>query len=609
MWTTSRPYWTMLLCWTVGIAAAASKSDKVDRVVDAVLEQETRGAVSRRADDLGDLVGQSDRARWAAGYVHTADGWEIFDAASPRDARLSEYKERRGTEPLTPERHLQLANWCREQKLSPQERAHLWAMVGNNPSDNSIFQRLGYTNVGGDWLTPDDLLRMNRRQQQAIQDLKVWTPRAQRIRNRLSKPQAGTQALGRAELFEITDHRATFALEKTLSNGSPELSAELVAWCKRVRHIDTTMVLARQSILAPSEATRNLAADALRSRPRAHYVPSLLTMLAKPTEAKLLRTSTELGRGNVVLAYQFQRETWNAVENGAYVVRSTGMNVLPENDPPVSGSISPATLGINQSILARNITDLDRAIQDEIQRRTSLVTLQNRLQSTLNVRVSQSLSVAIGVDREARPEELWNWWDRETASEPTSSTDKPQVLTEVEEDEFVPQQAFQPFTSSFMIAAGGATNTRECLCAGTQIVTSTGSCPIESLRIGDVVLAKDIETGELAYKPVIRTTVRSPQPLMTLHTAGESIRTTLGHYFWISGRGWRMAKEIKPGDRLHGVQGTVTVTDVSRGGHEAVYNLVVEGANTYFVGEGKILSHDVTPPVPTDIIVPGLAAR
>lgn len=132
---------------------------------------------------------------------------------------------------------------------------------------------------------------------------------------------------------------------------------------------------------------------------------------------------------------------------------------------------------------------------------------------------------------------------------------------------------------------------------------------VESLKVGDLVLAKDIDTGELSYKPVIRTTVRSPQPLVTLHTKADSIRATLGHYFWVSGQGWRMAKEIKAGDRLHGVDGTITVTDVSTGGREAVYNLVVEGANTYFVGEGKILSHDVTPPVPTDIIVPGLAAR
>ncbi len=123
------------------------------------------------------------------------------------------------------------------------------------------------------------------------------------------------------------------------------------------------------------------------------------------------------------------------------------------------------------------------------------------------------------------------------------------------------------------------------------------------------MLAKEIESGELSFRPVILTTVRAPQPLTTLHTKADSIRATLGHYFWVSGQGWRMAKEIKAGNRLHGVQGTVTVTDVSPGGREAVYNLVVEGANSYFVGESGILSHDVTPPVPTDIVVPGLAER
>ena len=32
----------------------------------------------------------------------------------------------------------------------------------------------------------------------------------------------------------------------------------------------------------------------------------------------------------------------------------------------------------------------------------------------------------------------------------------------------------------------------------------------EEIRIGDRVLAQDVETGELAYKPVLQTTIRPP---------------------------------------------------------------------------------------------------
>jgi hypothetical protein len=67
-----------------------------------------------------------------------------------------------------------------------------------------------------------------------------------------------------------------------------------------------------------------------------------------------------------------------------------------------------------------------------------------------------------------------------------------------------------------------------------------------------------------------------------------------------------MAHELQPGDRLHGLTGTVAVTDVATGDMAAVYNLVVDRANTYFVGQSLVLSHDVTAPAPTNVKVPGL---
>jgi hypothetical protein len=104
----------------------------------------------------------------------------------------------------------------------------------------------------------------------------------------------------------------------------------------------------------------------------------------------------------------------------------------------------------------------------------------------------------------------------------------------------------------------------------------------------------------------LRTTVRSPQPLVKLGLRAETIQATRGHHFWVSGKGWRMARELRPGDRLHGLNGTVSVTDVATGDTAAVYNLVVDRANTYFVGDSLILSHDVTSPAPTNVKVPGL---
>ena len=37
----------------------------------------------------------------------------------------------------------------------------------------------------------------------------------------------------------------------------------------------------------------------------------------------------------------------------------------------------------------------------------------------------------------------------------------------------------------------------------------------------------------------------------TLRLAGETIKTTAGHVFWVSGRGWTRARELRAGDLLH----------------------------------------------------------
>ncbi len=73
-----------------------------------------------------------------------------------------------------------------------------------------------------------------------------------------------------------------------------------------------------------------------------------------------------------------------------------------------------------------------------------------------------------------------------------------------------------------------------------------------------------LKAGELAYKPVIQVTKGPVLPLVEIHTGEETIRCTYGHLFWVSGTGWRMAKELKVGDRLHTTKGTLTIDNVEK---------------------------------------------
>ena len=139
--------------------------------------------------------------------------------------------------------------------------------------------------------------------------------------------------------------------------------------------------------------------------------------------------------------------------------------------------------------------------------------------------------------------------------------------------------------------------------------TKIGQRQIESLELGDLVLAQNVETGELCYKPLIARTLRPPSEILSIELYGEKIRTTLGHPFWVAGAGWRMAKELEHGAILYGLAGSKPVAAVKPSAPEEAYNLVVADFSTYFVGESGMLVHDNTPRTPTRATSPGLVAK
>ena len=152
-------------------------------------------------------------------------------------------------------------------------------------------------------------------------------------------------------------------------------------------------------------------------------------------------------------------------------------------------------------------------------------------------------------------------------------------------------------------------STPSCFVKGTPVWTKTGPRPIESLELGDLVLAQDVSTGELKYSPIIGRTIRPPSPIVKLSIDTEQVRTTRGHLFWVAGTGWRMAKELEKGAKLHGLKGSLEIASADSDGEAAAYNLVVADLDTYFVGDHALLVHDNTPRSPTQAILPGIVKK
>jgi len=99
-----------------------------------------------------------------------------------------------------------------------------------------------------------------------------------------------------------------------------------------------------------------------------------------------------------------------------------------------------------------------------------------------------------------------------------------------------------------------------------------------------------------------------PEKMVEFTTDSETIETSGGHRFWVSGTGWNRARDFQPGVRLYGLLKTHGVRTVRVVDPKTTYNLIVADFHTYFVGQARILSHDNTIPRATGAVVPGLAA-
>jgi RHS repeat-associated protein/MYXO-CTERM domain-containing protein len=138
-----------------------------------------------------------------------------------------------------------------------------------------------------------------------------------------------------------------------------------------------------------------------------------------------------------------------------------------------------------------------------------------------------------------------------------------------------------------------------CFAAGTQVLTEAGERPIETIEIGDRVLSRDADTGEIAMHEVVWLKPPADSPIVAVTVRNdkgdaETLRTTTEHVFWAEKRGWLRVADLQPGDQLvSAAGGRFIVTALQQSANvERVYNFEVEGTHTYFVGSAHVLVHN-----------------
>jgi intein/homing endonuclease len=96
--------------------------------------------------------------------------------------------------------------------------------------------------------------------------------------------------------------------------------------------------------------------------------------------------------------------------------------------------------------------------------------------------------------------------------------------------------------------------------------------------------------------------------MLTIRAGKTTVTTTLGHPFFVVGKGWRMAKQLKEDDWICAQGQTLPIRKITKSEPTEAHNLVVADFGTYFVGNERLLVHDNSPIRPIRLDLPGLAA-
>lgn len=579
---------------------------EAEQLVAEALFHESLGLDDDRARLLAEAEQKSPAAaniQWAQGRVKHFGKWVSIDEVPQlmrESAALGRYERKRGDFADTAAGQLALARYCQKQGLDEQTRAHLVRVLDHDTNNAEARRELGFVPIDGKWLHQDDVALANRAAAQRSEDFERWQKRIRDIRHDLTARASAQRTSAAKRLAQIDDPAAIPAIETLLCYDHPEVATKAVEAIGAMTAPEAALALARVSVYTAAEEVREAAGQKLRSRPYEQYVPHLLAALSTLIETRENVSVDANGRllHQQVMVREGQEQDQVLVRGTEYRRQYVGGG---------SRSYAEWQAGL----------DMARQNQDAIER----VLVENLSTLERNDRIAKTLSAGTEQSFGADPKAWWNWWN-EYNDIKAADGDKPVVVQVALRSVSVLDGV--PSSSGGGSGGGGGTATGggggggtggggsrpECFVAGTVVRTSTGMTPIEQVRVGDLVLSQDPSSGELAYKPVLKTTITPKGPLVKVEAGNyDSFRCTGGHLFWVSGEGWKQARELRSGMHLHTPRGTLTVSHVAPAPEEQTYNLIVADFHTYFAGARDVLTHDNTLRTPTTTLVPGMAAK
>ena len=538
------------------------------------------------------------------------------------DPLLAEYERQRGQGEMNADQHFALGQWCIQNKLMLQAYGHLNRALQIDRNHTPALRALGYQQMGSEWISPAQLRLAQAQAEETRASIAKFSDQLREIQELLASPRPAKRDEGVKKLKELTDPAAIAAVDAMLSNSSSEVAKLVVDWMASVDAVRSSQILSRFALLHPDAAIRQQATAALKPRSMHDYVPQLISMTMSPVAAMLVPV---FQRDGSLAGYRQAFSQESAKQSNLVVVDSTYERFNVVVNRPAAGASDTMIRGSRTApitaLLERSVT---QAAANEANTRQAMAQRDNAAIVVRNTRIAELLSSVTDQEIPATATGIWQWWDKYNEADTQNS--KSTGVSRQAISRAVPRyqealyarptdyQAPPPPTPEQLAArqslrelwASGMLPRGECLVAGTPVMTIRGLRPIEGVRTGDLVLTRDIQSGSLAWKPVIDDTQRAPESIREIRLSMQTIRCTGGHLFWVSGKGWTKASQLQAGDVLHAAEEPTVVAEVKTLPAEATFNLAVADNANYFVGPEMVLTHDVTERESTGVKVPGL---
>ncbi len=551
------------------------------------------------------------------------------------DPALSVYNARRNALKNTADDHWKLALWCEQNGLKPEALAHFTMVVRLDPGREAAWKRLGCKKVGNRWVTEAQLAAEKAEIEAQKQADRHWRPRLLKWKSWLDEK--AHRARAEEELAGVTDPRAVPSLWLTLAQGSADHQARAVQVLGQIDAPGASRALALLAVFGRTPEVRRASTETLRSRDRREYLDTLIALVRDPIKYEVRPVGGPGSPGALfVQGKQFNVQrlyspppvpsvpnmgngVLNYDENGLPVLSYFGtvrteetvnqLLVIHECRTLEDDSGGTAEHGPHRSILfngRRFVVTRDREVdlpvgQMMLEAQKSAIAAERQLESDVqnverfnaavrasNNRVIPALTALTGEDLGENQEAWGKWWTNEQGYAITSNTQPTITFVEEVPLAYTPQVAPQVIDSP----VGAVQRTHSCFAAGTPVQTLTGLRPIETIRFGDEVLTQDVSSGALSYQPVVAVFHNKPNQTWKIRIGEETVVATGIHRFWKAGRGWTMARDLKPGDPIRTLGGLARVESVESDRVRPVFNLQVAGGESFLVGKQGALVHD-----------------